>query len=141
MEPNPALSRPVLPVVERGRSGRRRRTPSPKAKHPGQFAELRKLGILAAIGAAVLALVVSCSGCTRLIVRPGPGKTQQDLATDRYDCIKESTHHGWGFNADGYAAGGWAGERVNEDQYYACIAARGHRVLRENKVTGSLSEP
>lgn len=91
--------------------------------------------------ALLLLSLLSVAACTRLVVVPGPGKTEQDFARDRYDCIKESSHRGWGFNAGGYAAGGWAGEQVNEDQYYACITARGHRVLRENKITGSRSEP
>ena len=76
-----------------------------------------------------------------MIVVPGPGKTDQDFASDRYDCIKESSHRSWGFGADDYTASAWGGERVNETQYYACITARGHHVLKENKLTGSLSEP
>ncbi len=77
------------------------------------------------------------AGCTRLVVLPGLGKTQQTFATDRYDCAKESTHRGWGFNN----YGGWGGEQVNEDLYFACMEARGHRVARQNKLTGSVAEP
>jgi len=89
---------------------------------------------------AIFALLVLVLGCTRTVIVPGPGKTYQDLATDRYECMKECTHRGWGFNAGSGFAGGWGGERVNEDEFYACMLARGHRLGRENKITGNISE-
>jgi hypothetical protein len=87
-----------------------------------------------------LLLLLTSASCTPLLVVPGPGKTESDLAQDRDACIRESRHRSWGLNANSGNPGGWAAERVNEDQYYECITAHGHRVMRQNKLAGSVSE-
>ncbi|HVO25184.1 MAG TPA: hypothetical protein VMW56_16305 [Candidatus Margulisiibacteriota bacterium] len=87
-----------------------------------------------------LMLLLTAAGCTPLVVVPGPGKTQSELAQDRDECFRESKHRSWGFTANSGNPGGWAAERINEDQYYDCITARGHRVLRPDKPASSMSQ-
>ena len=86
-----------------------------------------------------LMLLLATAGCSPLLVVPGPGKTQSELAQDRDECIRESKHRSWGFDANSGNPGGWAAERLNEDLYYDCITAHGHRVMRQNKQVGSVS--
>ncbi len=87
-----------------------------------------------------LMLLLTTAACSPVLVVPGPGKTQSDLAQDRDACIKQSKHRSWGFDANSGNPGGWAAERLNEDQYYECLTAHGHRVLPQNKLTGSVSD-